>query len=95
MFIVDLNYIVPLEQIDAHMGAHMTFLRKYYKLNVFLASGRKVPRTGGIFLMLVKTREEVDKIIHEDPFYIHKLAEFKVTEFNTSQMHPDLKKLVE
>ena len=94
MFIVDLNYIVPLEQIDAHMGDHMKFLRKYYKLNVFLASGRKVPRTGGIFLMLVKTREEVERIIHEDPFFIHKLAEFRITEFNTSQVHPGLKEII-
>jgi uncharacterized protein YciI len=94
MFIVDLNYIVPLEQIDAHMGDHMKFLRKYYKLNVFLASGRKVPRTGGIFLMLVKSREEVDAIIKEDPFYVHKLAEFRITEFNTSQMHPALKEII-
>jgi uncharacterized protein YciI len=94
MFIIDLNYIVPLGKLDTHMTEHVKYLHKYYKMNVFVASGRKVPRTGGIILALAKSREEVDQIISEDPFYIHKLAEFTVTEFLTSQHHPDLKKLL-
>lgn len=94
MFIINLNYIVPLEQLDAHMGDHVKFLRHYYKLNVFVASGRKVPRTGGIILALAKSKEEIEAIISEDPFYIHKLAEFSITEFLTSQYHSDLKKLL-
>jgi uncharacterized protein YciI len=94
MFIVNLNYIVPLEKIDAYMTDHVKFLQKYYKQNVFVASGRKVPRTGGIILALARSREEIEQIISEDPFYIHKLAEFSVTEFLTSQHHPDLKKLL-
>jgi uncharacterized protein YciI len=94
MFIINLNYIVPLEKLDAHMTDHVKFLQKYYKLNVFVASGRKVPRTGGIILALAKSKEKVEQIIREDPFYIHKLAEFSITEFLTSQHHPDLKKLL-
>lgn len=94
MFIINLNYIVPLEQLDAHMADHVKFLQKYYKQNVFVASGRKVPRTGGIILALASSKEEMEKIIMEDPFYTHKLAEFTITEFLTSQYHPDLKKLL-
>src|SRR5687768_7572756 len=94
MFIINLNYIVPLEQLDAHMADHVKFLRTYYKKNVFVASGRKVPRTGGIILALAQSKEEVEQIIREDPFYIHKLAEFSVTEFLTSQYHPELKKFL-
>ena len=94
MFIINLNYIVPLDKLDAHMTEHVKYLHKYYKQNVFVASGRKVPRTGGIILALAKSREDVDRIISEDPFYIHKLAEFTVTEFLTSQHHPDLKNLL-
>ena len=94
MFIINLHYIVPLEQLDAHMTEHVKYLQKYYKQNVFVASGRKVPRTGGIILALAPSREVVDEIIKEDPFYMHKLAEFSVTEFLTSQSHPDLKKLL-
>lgn len=91
MFIIDLHYIVPLEQLDAHMSDHVSFLKKYYKQNIFVTSGRKVPRTGGIILALAESKEAVEAIIAEDPFYIHKLAEFSITEFQTSQMHPDAK----
>ena len=94
MYIINLNYIVPLEQLDAHMTQHVKFLQKYYKKNVFIASGRKVPRTGGIILALAKSMEEVQSIIQEDPFYIHKLAEFTITEFLTSQYHPEMKKIL-
>ena len=94
MFVVDLHYIVPLEKLDAHMAEHVKYLRKYYGQNVFVASGRKMPRTGGIILALTDSREALDKILAEDPFFIHQLAEFRVTEFQTSQYHPDLKKLL-
>ena len=94
MFIIDPNYIVPLEQLDKHMTEHVKFLNKYYKQNVFVASGRKVPRTGGIILALADSKEEVEEIMSEDPFAVLKLAEFKITEFQTSQYHPELKKLL-
>lgn len=91
MFVISLQYIVPLEQLDAHMTEHVQYLHKYYKQNVFVASGRKVPRTGGIILAFGKSKAEIEAIIQEDPFYIHKLAEFTVTEFLTSQAHADIK----
>lgn len=94
MFIIDLNYIVPLDKLDEHMAEHVKFLRKYYSKNVFIASGRKVPRTGGIILAMASSKDEVENIIQEDPFYTLKLADFTVTEFLTSQYHSDLKKLL-
>jgi uncharacterized protein YciI len=94
MFIIDLKYIVPLEQLDAHMTEHVKFLKKYYEKSIFLASGRKVPRTGGIILALAKSKEEVESIMEEDPFYSLKLAEVKITEFLTSQSHPEMKKVL-
>jgi uncharacterized protein YciI len=94
MFIIDLHYVAPLDKIDEHMKEHVIFLKKYYKRNVFIASGRKVPRTGGIILALAKSRDDVDAIMQQDPFCIHNLVKFTVTEFLTSQYHPDLKKLL-
>jgi uncharacterized protein YciI len=94
MFIVDLKYIVPLEELDEHMEAHVQYLRKYYDQHIFVASGRKVPRTGGIILALVKDEESLKKILMEDPFYKHRLADFSITQFLASQYHPDLEALL-
>lgn len=94
MFIVNLHYIVPLEKLDEHMADHVKYLNKYYKQHVFLASGRKVPRTGGIILAQATSKEAIEAILREDPFHIHNLAEFTVTEFLTSQMHPAFKTMM-
>ena len=94
MFIVDLHYIAPLEKLDHHMAEHVKFLNKYYKQNIFIASGRKVPRTGGIILAQTTSHEQLENILKEDPFYRHQLAEFRITEFLTSQYHPILKELI-
>ena len=95
MFVIDLNYIVPLEEIDGHMKEHVIFLNKYYKKNIFIASGRKVPRTGGIILALGESAEQIAAVMDEDPFCVHNLATYSITEFLTSQSNPDLKKLLE
>jgi uncharacterized protein YciI len=94
MFIINLHYLAPLEQIDARMNAHMTFIRKAYADNLFIASGRKVPRTGGIILALGQSKEFFDQLMKQDPFISDGLAEFTIIEFQTSQTHPDFKKLL-
>ncbi len=94
MFIINLHYIVPLDELDGHMAAHVKYLKKYYAKNVFVASGRKVPRTGGIILALAKSKEEIEEIIQEDPFILHQVATYTIIEFLTSQSHPDLKSLL-
>ena len=94
MFIINLDYIVPLEELDKHMADHVKYLHKYYDKNIFVASGRKVPRTGGIILALAGSVDEVEKMISEDPFHKHRLADFTITEFLTSQYHPSLKDLL-
>ncbi|MBD1393241.1 YciI family protein [Mucilaginibacter glaciei] len=94
MFIISLNYIVPLAELDQHMEAHVNYLKKYYKADVFIMSGRKVPRTGGIIIAQADSKEILQKIIAEDPFHKYQLAEFTITEFLPSQSHPDLKGLI-
>lgn len=94
MFIINLEYITPLEELDKHMAAHVKYLKKYYKADVFIMSGRKVPRTGGVIIAQADSMEILEKIIAEDPFHKHQLAEFAITEFLASQSHPDLKGLL-
>lgn len=94
MFIINLHYIVPLDKLDEHMGAHVKFLSKYYKLGTFLVSGRKVPRTGGIIVAQASSKEVLEEIIKEDPFHKHRLAEFTITEFLASQAHPEFKNMM-
>ena len=81
MFIVSLNYTQTLEKVDQHIAAHIAFLDHYYAAGKFIASGRKVPRTGGVILVSASSREEVETIIAEDPFVQAKVAEYEITQF--------------
>lgn len=94
MFIIELTYKVPLEEIDTHMKAHVVYLNKYYKYKKFIVSGRKIPRDGGIIIAVASTKKEVEKIIKQDPFYKHKLADFRIIEFNASQKADNIDKLI-
>ena len=81
MFIVSLTYVGPLEEVDAHLDAHVAFLKKEYADGHFVASGRKVPRTGGIILSNVPTRDALEVILYRDPFHINNLAKYEIIEF--------------
>ncbi|HEX2732520.1 MAG TPA: YciI family protein [Polyangiaceae bacterium] len=94
MFVIELNYKVDLDEIDAHMAAHVRFLNKYYKAGKFLVSGRKIPRDGGIILAVGESREEIETLVKEDPFYAKGLADFRVIEFRASQRAPNIDGLI-
>jgi uncharacterized protein YciI len=85
MFVIELVYKADLSVIDAHMAAHVKFLKKYYKSGNFLISGRKIPRDGGIIIATGKSRLEIEAIVQEDPFVAHHLADFRIIEFRASQ----------
>src|ERR1700751_2803385 len=95
MFVIELIYKASLEDIDAHMAAHVRFLNKYYAAGKFLVSGRQIPRVGGIILSVGKQREEIEAIVKEDPFHKHGLADFRIIEFRASQKAKDIQKRIE
>ena len=95
MFVIELSYKADLKQIDAHMGAHMKFLRKYYAAGNFLVSGRKVPRDGGIIVAVGESCEEIEAIMREDPFCARGLAEVRIIEFRASQRADDIEARIE
>lgn len=81
MFIISLTYTAPLEQIDAHLAAHRAFLAEQYAAGVFLMSGRKVPRDGGIIIAQGDDRAEVEALVRQDPFWQAQVARYDIIEF--------------
>jgi uncharacterized protein YciI len=95
MFVIELSYKADLAEIDAHMTAHVKFLRKYYASGNFLVSGRKIPRDGGIILAVGKSRQQIEAIVEEDPFHQRGLADFRIIEFRASQRADDIQKRID
>jgi uncharacterized protein YciI len=95
MFIIELIYKVDLAEIDAHMTAHVEFLTKYYRAGSFLVSGRKIPRDGGIIIAVGTSRQQIEAIAKEDPFYTHGLADVRIVEFRASQRASDIQQRID
>jgi len=94
MFIIELTYTASLSSIDAHMAAHVKFLKKHYASGHFLVSGRKIPRDGGIIIAVGASRDEIQTIIQQDPFHSHGLADFRIIEFRASQSADDINRRI-
>jgi len=95
VFIIELIYKAALTEIDAHMAAHVKFLKKYYAAGHFVVSGRKIPREGGIIVAVGKSREQIETIAREDPFCTRGLADVRVIEFRASQRADDVQQAIE
>ncbi|MEL6637945.1 MAG: YciI family protein [Bacteroidota bacterium] len=91
MFIIELTYKVDLAKVDAHLEAHVEYLKLQYANQAFVASGRKVPRTGGIILSKLESKAELLKILNEDPFKINDLADYNIVEFIPSMTSEEFK----
>ncbi|MFD2058227.1 YciI family protein [Mesorhizobium calcicola] len=80
MFVVSLNYKVPLTEIDRLAAAHVEWLKACYADGIFVASGPKKPRTGGIIIAQCP-REVLEARLAADPFAKAGAADYDVTEF--------------
>lgn len=92
MFILSLTYKKPTEEADKHMAAHMEWVKKGYADGMFLASGRKVPRTGGV-VFAKGERATIEAYFAADPFTIHEIADYDIAEVNLTTVVEGLEQL--
>jgi len=92
MFVIELTYKVDLAEIDAAMKPHVAWLNRHHAAGDFFASGRKVPRDGGIILAIGDDRARLEAIVRDDPFVVRGLADYRLIEFRASQRDADLPK---
>ncbi|HEY1157044.1 MAG TPA: YciI family protein [Arthrobacter sp.] len=94
MYVVSLTYRVPQEIVDFHNDAHIAWLQKAFDDGVFIAAGRKIPRTGGLLLSQAE-RETLDASLAQDPFYTNGVADFEVVEFHAGRVAPGYENLLD
>ncbi|MEZ3590554.1 MAG: YciI family protein [Muribaculaceae bacterium] len=89
MFIAMLTYKKPLSEVDRFLAAHREYLARHYAAGDFIASGPQTPRVGGVIMMKADSREAVDAIIAEDPFYVNGIADYQIVEFTPTMFVED------
>ncbi|MEV6776583.1 YciI family protein [Streptomyces syringium] len=90
MFVLELTYIAPVERVEAALAEHIAWLDAHYASGVFIASGRKVPRDGGVIIALGDDRSKIEEIVESDPFTVAGVCEYSVTEFLATKTAPSL-----
>lgn len=85
MFVVSLTYTCELSEIEKYLAAHIAYLELQYAAGHFLASGRKVPRIGGVILAQADSKAQLMQILALDPFKQQQLADYDVIEFIPSK----------
>lgn len=78
LFAITLLYVRPIDEIQAQMAAHKEWLVKYTQSGAILFSGPLSSGNGGIILAYAEAPADVQAMIDEDPFDIHRLAAFDI-----------------
>ncbi len=86
LFVVDLHYVVSLDEVEPHLDDHVAYLEDCYANGHFVFSGPKEPRTGGVIIAAAASRAALDSVLKLDPFMAHGVAKYTVTEFRPSMM---------
>jgi uncharacterized protein YciI len=81
IYLVDIEYIAETDAVMAQLDAHMEFVGAGFGRGDFLVAGRKMPRTGGIFLARGPSKTAVEELMATDPFATSGVAQITVTEF--------------
>lgn len=91
MFVVTITYTQPIEAIEEKTAEHRAWLDIHVASGLIIAAGPMVPRTGGILIVRSGgTKEELEALLKADPFQVHNLADYKVTEFKAGKLNPAL-----
>lgn len=82
MFIFNVKYKKPMAEVEKYLADHRSYLGILREAGRLIASGPKEPRVGGIILCHAQTEEEARKMVENDPFFIHGIADYEVTRFH-------------
>ncbi|HBM3128466.1 TPA: hypothetical protein LVL98_002188 [Klebsiella michiganensis] len=92
--VVVLTYVKPLDQVDAQLAAHVEWLKQGYADGIFLASGRKIPRSGGVILAKGDDMDGLQNWLSQDPFQQSGVAKVEIVPFEASMAAPSLQALL-
>lgn len=95
MFLVQLTYKTPINEVDKYLQAHREFLDYHYKQGLLVISGPMKPRTGGIILAATKDRDYLESVFKQDPYYLAEIADYQFFEFTPVMYREELKDLIQ
>lgn len=84
IYIVVLTYIKPLEEVDSQIPEHVEWLKRGYSDGIFLASGRRIPRNGGVIIAKCDNIDSLKAHLSKDPFQKLGIAKTEIISFEVT-----------
>ncbi len=88
-----LDYVKPLDQVDAQMAAHVAWLETGFAHGVLIIAGRQDPRVGGV-IVARGDKAEIEALAATDPFVTSGVATARVIAFHASFAADDIAALL-
>lgn len=95
MFVIFGKYKKPIEDVERVLPAHREFLDKFYAKGLFVCSGPMVPRDGGVIICSAESRDEINNIMSQDPFFIEQITDYTIMEFKSTKARADMQQLLD
>ena len=86
MYVLIVEYVVPLERVNELRPAHLEYLERHYADGTFLVSGRQDPPVGGLIVAADVDRDRLDALIATDPYVTEGAARYRVVRFTAAQV---------
>lgn len=81
MFIINFEFIKPIEEVNNFTEAHRNYVAEQYKQGKFIIGGPKQPRSGGVVIANCASVDEVNNILNNDPLIKEQVATYELIEF--------------
>jgi uncharacterized protein YciI len=92
--VVVLTYVKPLNEVDSLLPAHVEWLKKGYAEGLFLTSGPKIPRSGGVILAKCDDTEKLKNYLNQDPFQQSGIAKVELIPFEATMTTAAIKDIL-
>lgn len=93
-FVIEVNYTASAERIAELLSEHRAFLQIGYERGWLLASGPRVPKTGGIIVARAPSVDDLRAFFEADPYQINDAAEYIFIEFEPVKRQPFLEEWI-
>ena len=94
MYLLNLSYTKPPAEVAVHTEAHGRWVAKCKDQGVLLFAGPKTSGLGGVIGITRMPKEELMKLLGEDPFVQYDVAEHQIVDFDCKAAQPAVAALI-
>lgn len=94
MYLLNVTYTSALEDVQKHTATHSEWVKKYVENETFLFAGPKRSKFGGAILVKTMDKSCLMKILSEDSFVKHDVAEYQIIDFDCKLASKELQFLI-